>query len=125
MPDARVGGIGQVALPARDVDAVTAFYRDVLGLPLLFEAGGMAFFDGGGVRIMVSRPEGDEAVGAPLLYYRTPDLDAAHRVLVDAGAEVVSPPHLVHADDRHELHIGFYRDVEGNLFGLMREIPVS
>ena len=34
----------QVALTCRDLDRARAFYRDTLGLPLLFEAGTMLFF---------------------------------------------------------------------------------
>ena len=30
-----------------------AFYRDVLGLKLMFEVSGMAFFDAGGIRLMI------------------------------------------------------------------------
>ena len=45
--------IGQIAINAYDVDRATAFYRDVLGLPHLFRAGQLSFFDCGGVRLMV------------------------------------------------------------------------
>src|ERR1051326_4644270 len=34
----------QVALTCRDLDRARSFYRDTLGLPLLFEAGNMLFF---------------------------------------------------------------------------------
>ena len=33
---------------ARDLPRALAFYRDTLGLPFLFSAGTMAFFDCGG-----------------------------------------------------------------------------
>lgn len=49
--------IGQIAINVQDVERATAFYRDVLGLPLLFTAGQLAFFDCGGVRLMLSYPE--------------------------------------------------------------------
>jgi catechol 2,3-dioxygenase-like lactoylglutathione lyase family enzyme len=122
---AGVLGVGQVAVPVQDVERSLEFYRGVLGLPFLFRAGGLAFLDGGGVRIMLSEPEGDEPVHGPLLYYRCADLAASDRRLRSAGVEVVAPPHLVHRDERMELHIGFYRDPDGHLLGLMHEAALG
>src|SRR6266480_2342666 len=45
---------------AHDVDRATAFYHDVLGLPHLFRAGQPSFFDYGGVRLMLDKPEKPE-----------------------------------------------------------------
>ena len=38
-------GLEQVALTSADLPRAVVFYRDVLGLPFLFESNGMAFFD--------------------------------------------------------------------------------
>lgn len=116
--------VGQVALAVEDVERATAFYRDVVGLPFLFAAPpGLAFFDGGGVRIMLSRPEGDGASGPPgsILYYRVGDVAAAHERLTGGGAACVGEPHVVHRTDAMELWMGFYRDTEGNTFAAMEE----
>ncbi len=114
--------VGQVAVPVRDLPRAVAFYRDVLGLRFLFDAPpGLAFFDAGGVRLMLSRPEGGDA-GATL-YYHVADLDAAHASLRAHGAEVVQEPHLVAPMPDHDLWMCFGRDPEGNLFGLMQERP--
>lgn len=45
--------IGRVAITVSDMARATAFYRDKVGLPFLFGAGGMAFFDCGGIRLML------------------------------------------------------------------------
>lgn len=45
--------IAQIAVQATDLPRAIAFYRDTLGLPLMFEVSGMAFFDAGGVRLLV------------------------------------------------------------------------
>ena len=51
--------IGQIAMTVADLPRAVAFYRDVLGMTFLFEAPpAMAFFDCGGVRLMMSLPEG-------------------------------------------------------------------
>ena len=52
--------IGQISINVHDLDRAIAFYRDKLGLPLLFTGGKLAFFDCGGVRLMLSPPEKPE-----------------------------------------------------------------
>lgn len=122
---AGAGRLAQVALPVRDLARATTFYRDVLGLPFLFEAPpGLSFFQAGDVRLMLTVGDADaEASASPLLYYETADLDAAWAALAAAEAECVSPPHRVAQLERHDLWMCFARDSEGTLFGLMREVP--
>lgn len=122
---AGVEGVGQVAIPVEDIARSTVFYRDVLGLPLLFEAGTLAFFDGGGVRLMFSEGDRSEGIAAPLLYYRSTDLRGTHDSLVADGVAVESEPHVVHRDEQHELRMGFYRDPDDHLFGVMQEVPLG
>ena len=118
--------IGQIAIPVEDVDRAAAFYADVLGLRLLFRAPpGLAFFDCGGVRLMLSRPEGSEGSGGGVIYYLVTDLDAAHGTLVARGVEIVQPPHLIARLPDHDLWMAFCRDTEGNLLGLMSEIRTA
>ena len=121
LPPAR---IGQIAVPVLDLERAIRFYRDVLRLPLLFQAPpGLAFFDCGGVRLMLSRPEGDGAPSsAGLLYYLVGDLPAAHRALVGQGVEFLDAPHLVAKLPDHELWMAFCRDSEGNTLALMSEV---
>ena len=61
----KLSAIRQIAITVADVDIALGFYRDVLGLPFLFRAGpGLAFLDAGGIRLMLSTPQGAGAVGA-------------------------------------------------------------
>ena len=55
-----ISRLGQIAITVHDVERATAFYRDTLGLTLLFTAGKLAFFDCGGVRLMLDVPEKPE-----------------------------------------------------------------
>ena len=68
LPNAGLSEVGQIAVTVEDVERATAFYRDVLGVPFLFDAPGLAFFDLGGIRLMLSRPEGVES-SSSLLYF--------------------------------------------------------
>ena len=62
--------VGQVAVPVKDLDRAVAFSRDVLGLRFLFQAPpGLACFDCGGVRVMLTLPEGTEPNHAASIVY--------------------------------------------------------
>jgi methylmalonyl-CoA/ethylmalonyl-CoA epimerase len=122
-----LGRIGQVAMAMRDLDAAVAFYRDTLGLPLLFTAPpGLAFFDCAGVRLMLARPEdGAEPGGHSVLYFSVPDIHAAHATLAARGVTFVDEPHLIARLPDREVWMCFLRDPEGNLLGLMSEVPIA
>ena len=82
-----ISRLGQIAINAHDVDRATAFYRDILGLPLLFTAGSLAFFDCGGVRLMLTHPEKPEFDHpSSVLYFAVPDIAAAHRQMLEPAA---------------------------------------
>ena len=119
--------VGQIAIPVEDLDRAVAFYAEVLGLRLLFRAPpGLAFFDCGGVRLMLSRPEGAEPAGrAGVVYYLVADLAAAHAALAARGAHIVQPPHLIAKLPDHDLWMAFLHDSEGNLVGLMSEVRAT
>jgi methylmalonyl-CoA/ethylmalonyl-CoA epimerase len=51
------------------------------------------------------------------------DLPAAHTGLVARGADFVQPPHRIARLPDHDLWMAFLRDSEGNLLGLMSEVP--
>jgi predicted enzyme related to lactoylglutathione lyase len=116
--------IGQIAINAHDIERATAFYRDVLGMRLLFEVPPkMSFFDCGGVRLMLSLPEG-EAYDHPgsILYYQVDDIRATYESLKERGAEFEGEPHLIAKMPDHELWMVFLKDTEGNTLGLMSEV---
>ena len=79
-----LGRIGQIAMNAHDIPRAVRFYRDALGIPLLFEVPPkMAFFNCGGVRLMLSLPEGAEYDHAgSVLYFKVDDIEAAHAAKV-------------------------------------------
>jgi methylmalonyl-CoA/ethylmalonyl-CoA epimerase len=117
--------LGQIAINAHDIERATAFYRDILGLKLLFKAPpGLAFFDCGGVRLMLTRPEKPEFDHpSSVLYFSVPDIRAAHVRMKESGARFEDEPHLIARMPGHDLWMTFFRDSEENLLGLMCEMP--
>jgi len=114
--------IGQIAMVVKDVARATAFYRETLGMKFLFEFPGLAFFDCGGVRLMLSKaekPEFDHP--GSVLYFKVNDIDTVHRDLVGRGVNFVDAPHLIAKMPDHELWMAFFNDTEGNTLALMHE----
>src|SRR6266542_3511441 len=119
----RLSDIGQIAITVSDVGTVLPFYRDVLGLTFLFSPGpNLAFLEAGSIRIMLSTPQGAGSVGHnSILYFKTSDIVAAHAAFVERGAANEQAPHFVAKMPDHDLWLGFLRDPDGNLIGLMEE----
>jgi methylmalonyl-CoA/ethylmalonyl-CoA epimerase len=118
--------IGQIAVTAHDLDRAVAFYRDVLGIPFLFQVPNLAFFDCAGVRLMLSAPERpDLDHPASIIYYKVGDLDEAHATFQARGAHFLDAPHLIARMPDHELWMAFLNDSEGNTLGLMSEKPLT
>ena len=116
--------IRQIAINVRDLPRATAFYRDTLGMRLLFEFPGMAFFDAGGVRLYLGKADGpDFDHPASCLYYLVTDIVATHNALVEKGVKVVAEPRFIAPMPDHDLWIADYRDSEDNVFALMSEVP--
>lgn len=121
--DVGISSIRQIAINVKDLDRAKRFYRDTLGLTFLFDAPQLAFFDAGGVRLMLGKPEKTEFDHpASILYYFVKDIKASHELLSKKGAHVEHEPQLVAPMPDHDLWISFYKDSEGNYFGLMSEV---
>jgi len=85
--------IGQIAINVHDTNRAVEFYRDTLGLRLLFTAGKLAFFDCGGVRLMLTPPERPEFDHpASILYFKVADIQAAHARLVERKVKIEGAP---------------------------------
>ncbi|MDQ8755735.1 VOC family protein [Sphingosinicella sp. LHD-64] len=114
--------IAQVAIPVRDTDRARTFYRDTLGLAHLFDAPpGLAFFQCGQTRLMLSPPEGPETAAASILYYAVPDARAAEAELTAAGVTFEQGAHFIARVADRDIWLAICRDSEGNLVGLMSE----
>ena len=114
--------IGQIALTVTDVDRAIAFYRDVLGVKLLFQVPGMGFFDCDGVRLMLSGSENPGEHYGSVIYFRVPDIQQAHTELEGRGLVFEREPHMIARMASHELWMAFFRDPDRNLLALMSEV---
>jgi methylmalonyl-CoA/ethylmalonyl-CoA epimerase len=121
MPDLTDSRIRQIVIVCKDVARATAFYRDTLGVRFLFAPSpGLAFFDCGGVRLMLSVAEG-EANGTSVLYYLVTDIEAHQKALTAKGVRFIGVPHMIARMPDHELWLAEFRDSEDNVMALMEE----
>jgi len=116
--------IGQIAVVVHDLPRAVAFYRDTLGIRLLFEAPPMmAFFDCAGVRLMLSLPSAPEHDHpASIIYYAVDDIQAATRTLVSRGVAFDNEPHVIARLPHAVLWMAAFRDPDGNILELMSEV---
>jgi catechol 2,3-dioxygenase-like lactoylglutathione lyase family enzyme len=125
-PEFGLSTLGQISMNVKDLARATAFYRDTLGVPFLFEVPNLAFFDLAGVRLMLSPPEGPELDHAgSVLYFRVADIGAAHAELAGRGVVFVDEPHVIADMGTYTLWMTFFHDSEGNLLSLMSEVATA
>src|SRR5216684_1287950 len=119
-----IQNIGQISIIVHDLQRATAFYRDVLGLPLLFTAPNLAFFDCAGVRLMLGPAETTEFDHpSSILYFRVPEINAAHRRLLELGVHFLNTPRVIAPMPAYDLWMAGFHDSEGNTMQLMSEVP--
>jgi methylmalonyl-CoA/ethylmalonyl-CoA epimerase len=117
--------ISQISIRTTDTARAVAFYRDALGLKLLFQAPPqLAFFDCGGVRLLLSPAEPEFDHQGSVIYFAVDDIKASHAALGAAGVKFRSEPHLIAKLPDREVWLADFVDSEGNVLALMSEPKV-
>ena len=114
-------------IPTHDLERAIAFYRDALGLPLLFTAPPqMAFFQCGTVRLLVG-VRADSRIDHPIagVYFDVDDIDATYATLASRGVTFAAKPHVVHRMPASELWLAEFGDPDGNALALMSQRSVD
>jgi methylmalonyl-CoA/ethylmalonyl-CoA epimerase len=119
--------IRQIGLPVRDISEATRFYRDILGLRHLFDAPpALSFFDCGGVQLMLAGPEGQGKDGDQqhaVLFYDVADIKSTHARIRSSGATSLEEPRVIARMNGREIWVSSVSDGQGNVVGLMSDIP--
>ena len=117
--------IGQIFVNVKDLDRAIAFYRDTLGMTFLFQAPpNMAFFDCGGIRIMLGIADrADLDHPSSIIYYKVDDIERVYETFKARGVEFIVKPHLVAPMPTYDLWHADFKDSEGNFVALMSEVP--
>jgi DNA-binding CsgD family transcriptional regulator/catechol 2,3-dioxygenase-like lactoylglutathione lyase family enzyme len=117
----KLGPLGQIARRVVDIAAARKWYGEVLGLPHLYSFGDLAFFDCGGTRLFLSQ-DASEKLDESILYFRVPDIRAAHDGLAARGVEFISAPHMIHRhEDGTEEWMAFFKDNDSRPLAIMAQ----
>lgn len=118
--------LAQIGMPVRNLARAKSFYGDSLGLTHLFDAPpGLAFFQCGQTRLMLSETEGRDENSGVILYYSVPDARVAQTVLAEAGAEFREDARCIARVGDKDVWLAITSDGEGNLVGLMSEQAID
>ena len=117
----QMGPVGQIARRVKDIAAARQWYGEVLGLKHLYSFGDLAFFDCGGTRLFLSQSP-DKEQSESILYFRVPDIRAAHTALAAKGIEFLQAPHMIHRhEDGTEEWMAFFQDNDGRPLAIMAQ----
>ncbi len=126
MTAATLSKLKQIAFVVHDVDAMTTFYENIVGIKKLFAVPGMSFFDLDGVRLMLSRPTSDAFdKGNSVLYFAVNRIEEKTKLLQLRGVEFEREPFMVARMPDHEFWLAFFRDPENNVLALAEEKPLA
>lgn len=126
MTQATLSQLKQIAFVVHDVDTMTQFYENLVGLKKLFAVPGMTFFDLNGIRLMLSRPTSDAFdKGNSILYFTVQGIEQTTKALQVKGVSFEREPFMVARMPDHELWLAFFRDPENNVMALAEEKPLQ
>jgi DNA-binding CsgD family transcriptional regulator/catechol 2,3-dioxygenase-like lactoylglutathione lyase family enzyme len=121
----QMGPVGQIARRVKDIAAARQWYGEVLGLKHLYSFGDLAFFDCGGTRLFLSQSP-DKEQNESILYFRVPDIRAAHTSLTARGISFTHAPHMIHRhDDGTEEWMAFFQDNDGRPLAIMSQAKTA
>ncbi|MBP3952638.1 VOC family protein [Bacillus suaedae] len=117
--------VGQIGVPVKDLTRALDFYKEKLGLTLLFNTESMAFFECNGLRLMLSLPEKDQFTHASsVIYFHVEDIKTTYEHLISKEVVFIDEPHVVAKMGQTETWMVFFKDTEGNTHALMSEVEL-
>jgi len=124
--DDMIQGIGQIAIPVKDLNRAISFYKNELEFPFLFQAGSIAFFDCNGTRLFLSLPEKEEfSRFSSIIYFRVNDIFETYEKCKTKNIEFIDQPHMIAKVNDTENWMCFFYDSEGNMLAFMSEKVVT
>jgi catechol 2,3-dioxygenase-like lactoylglutathione lyase family enzyme len=123
-PPSLFKGIGQVSIITTQAQEIIAFYRDTMGLPLQFEAGGMTFMQAGATSLMVAATT-EPVDGDVFLYFEPTDWNAAEAKMEAAGVTFEHEAQVVQSEPTREHMLRPFRDPEGRRLYILGWRPIA
>lgn len=119
----KIQKVGQIGIPVKDLEQAIDFYKNKLGLTLLFNTDNMAFLECNGLRLLLSLPEKEEfANSSSVIYFQVEKIKDTYEDLVAKEVTFIDEPHVVAKIGQTETWMTFFKDTEGNTHALMSEV---
>ncbi|MGM9987921.1 MAG: VOC family protein [Bacillaceae bacterium] len=117
--------IKQVGVPIKNLERAIIFYRDVLGINLLFNTNNMAFFECDGLRLLLSLPEKDTfEYASSVIYFQVENIITAYEEYSQKGILFIDKPHVIAKMNNIETWMVFFKDTEENTHALISEVTI-
>ncbi|MGE7187162.1 VOC family protein [Peribacillus sp. NPDC006672] len=117
--------VRQIGIPVKDIQKAIGYYKDLLGLPLLFNTDNMAFFECNETRLLLSLPEKEEfAHSSSVIYFQVENIKETYEELHKKGVSFINEPHMVAKMGQIETWMTFFKDTEGNTHSLISEVQI-
>ncbi|MGR5878703.1 VOC family protein [Bacillus pacificus] len=101
--------IGQIGVPVKDLNRALDFYKEKLGLSLLFNTNSMAFFECNGLRLMLTLPEKEEfALSSSVIYFEVNNIKDTYERLLGKEVTFIDEPHVVAKMGQTETWMGVF-----------------
>jgi methylmalonyl-CoA/ethylmalonyl-CoA epimerase len=125
METTMIKNVGQIGVPVKDINRALDFYKEKLGLSLLFNTDSMAFFECDGLRLMLTLPEKEEfAHSSSVIYFQVNNIKDTYECLVGKEVTFIDEPHIVARMGQTETWMVFFKDTEDNTHALMSEVQI-
>ncbi|WP_019637722.1 VOC family protein [Paenibacillus fonticola] len=125
METTMIKNVGQIGVPVTDINRALNFYKEKLGLSLLFNTDRMAFFECDGLRLMLTLPEKEDfAHSSSVIYFQVNNIKDTYKHLVEKEVMFIDEPHVVAKMGQSETWMVFFKDTEDNTHALMSEVQV-
>ncbi|WP_203364034.1 VOC family protein [Bacillus sp. REN10] len=125
MATTKIQKVGQIGVPVKNLERAIHFYKDKLGLPLLFHTENMAFFDCNGLSLLLSLPEKEEfSSTSSVIYFQVEQIQETYKELLQQEVVFIDEPHLIAKVNQIETWMTFFKDTEENTHALMSKVQI-
>ncbi|MDY0405237.1 VOC family protein [Virgibacillus sp. 179-BFC.A HS] len=122
----KINHVGQIGIPVKDLNRALVFYKEKLGLSLLFNTDSMAFFECDGLRLMLTLPEKEEfAHPSSVIYFQVNNIKDNYKLLENQGVIFIDEPHVITKMGQTETWMVIFKDTEDNTHALMSEVQIK
>ena len=108
--------IARVILRCADLDRAVEFWRDAVGLELIKQSDGFAFFAAGSTDLLLTEVPPDQIVPSLTeVVFAVDDVRSTHQHLLERGVPFEVEPRPVMTAGNRQLLATHFRDPDGNL----------